>query len=109
MAKPKQNETQENTVDTKNEVVETPVSTGQETPEVKTPIEKPVENGQVPQEELTEVETPGYISNVEVAPVEVPDSKEKEKFRQLIEIYKVQNPVKYAQKEAELLLKLSKK
>lgn len=37
----------------------------------------------------------------------IPESEEKKKFREVIEIYKAKNPVKYAQKREKLEAKLN--
>lgn len=51
------------------------------------------------------------LEEVEVEEVEVeeyiPESEAKKDFRELIEIYKAQNPVKYAQKKEALEKKLN--
>jgi hypothetical protein len=47
------------------------------------------------------------IKKVE-AEVEVTESAARTEFKKIIELYKKQNPVKYAKKEAELLAKLAK-
>ena len=57
------------------------------------------------------IETPIVEAPVAEAPVPVvpqEESAEKKAFRALIEDYKVKNPEKYAQKEAELLNQLNK-
>lgn len=47
------------------------------------------------------------ILNPQTEPQVVEESEAKKEFRKLIEAYKIQNPVKYAQKEPELIRKLN--
>lgn len=57
-------------------------------------------------EESVEVEEIEEVKEVEEEEVYTPESEEKQAFRGLIEKYKEQNPIKYAEKAERLLAKL---